>query len=268
MPPHGVAEQRGRLDFRALGCPDARPVDDERERKPRERRRHRHARRRLRVLHLEPLRRDRSCAPARPVLPRHTLLVADAPAAQRRNAGATCRDGCRSVQWRVRAARAPGERACGLPPRGAPPPVCRPGHAGGHRDRELRRGSRVLLGGDAARRRLRRSVRGQGRPCCEAGRAQRGGPRCAPDVQVQAPLLRPRHPHRLQRSAPLRRSAGHVRDRRATARALEDMHRGDTGDRRARGDPALPVRTAGRALDAGGATGGVEGADAGRVRRP
>ena len=59
---------------------DARAVDDEREREPRRGRRHRHARRGLGVLHLEPLGRDRSRPPARPVLPRHALPLRAAPA--------------------------------------------------------------------------------------------------------------------------------------------------------------------------------------------
>ena len=102
----------------------------------------------------------------------------------------------------------------------------------------------------------------------EAGRAQRRGRGWTADLQVQAPLVRPRHAHRLQRPAALRRAARHVRDGRATSRPLVDLHRGDAGDRRSRGDAALPVRTARRAVDARRTTGGVEGADAGGVRRP
>ena len=60
-----------------------------------------------------------------------------------------------------------------LAPRGVPPPLHRAGDARGPRDRELRRGSRVLLGRARGRRRLRRPLRGQGGPGPQAGQARR-----------------------------------------------------------------------------------------------
>ena len=62
-----------------------------------------------------------------------------------------------------------------------------------------------------------------------------------------------RDAHRVQRTAAHQRVARDVRDRRAAARALVGVHRGDAGDRRPGGDAALPVRPARRAFDARGA---------------
>ena len=229
------------------------------------RRRHRDARRGLGVLHLEPLRRDRS-RPTRRACSSATRASSPSCGCTLNGiaARAARRDRARSVQRRVRAARPSVEGPRRLAPRAVPAPLRRPRHARRPRDRELRRGSRVLLDRAAGRRRLRRPVRGQGRPRPQAGPARRRERRArALTFTLQAPLVRARDPRRLQRRRRASTATTCVYETVVPPRGqLVGVHRGDAGDRRPRGHAALPVRPAGRALDARRAARGVAGAHA------
>ena len=185
-----------------------RAVDDEREREHRRRRRHRHARRGLGVLHLEPRRarsipdhphglffRDtRFLSELRLRAQRHVARAARGHHAPIRSAACSC---CAAIP-------APGRADSHLVL--VPPPLRRPRHARRHRDRELRRGGRVLLGRVAARRRLRRPVRGEGGPGPEArasSPSRRAGARIT--FTYQRGAFTPGDARRLQRAAAHRR---------------------------------------------------------------
>ena len=116
----------------------------------------------------------------------------------------------------------------------------------------------------ADRRRLRRPVRGQGGPGPQAGQARRARPRDrALTFTYKRQLVQPRHARRLHRRA-AHLTATHVqyeivvppRGRWSTCMQVTPVI-GDAG-----GHAALPVRAAGRALDAGRPARGVDAAPA------
>ena len=141
--------------------------------------------------------------------------------AQRDRARAARRDHAPIRSARVFVLRGhPVARPRRLAPRAVPAALHRARDARRPRDRELRRGSRVLLGRDRGRRRLRRPVRGQGRPGPQAGQARRAQRRHgAHHVHLRAQLVRARDARRLHRRAAHLRLARALRGDRAAARA-------------------------------------------------
>ena len=235
-------------------------MDDERERDRRGRRRHRHPRRGLFVLHLEPLGRDRSRPSARLVLPRHAVRLRAAAHAQRHAARTARRDDHRPVQCGVRAA---GPSVAVAPTRiswwsGAATSAA--ACAKTSRSRTSARRPRSARS-SSDRRRLRRPVRGQGRPRPQAGQARlaTGNGRITFTYE-RSTFTRATH---VDFTGEPRISGSHVHYEVIVPPRgeLDGVHAGHARDRRARDHAAPPVRPTGRALDAGRPARGVGGAD-------
>ena len=212
-------------------------------------------------------------SPAGPVLPRHALPLRAAAAAERACARAARRDHARSVQRACSCCAATRRRATPTRTSWCSAPLRRARHARRHRDRELRRGSRVLLGrarwsaptSPTCSRSRRAGSRSRASSTCDAT----GTPH---HVHVQARRVRPRR--RTSTSPATPRIAGNARRRTRSIvpprGELVGVHPGHAGDRRPGDHAPLPVRPAGRAVDAGRAARGVAAPPAGghERRRP
>ena len=243
-------------------------VDLDGERVAEWRRRCRHAGRGPGLLDLAALGRHGARLPARPVLPRHAVPLGAAPPGERAVARAAGRDDLDpfSAAFVLRDQPRPGLADSAAD--GVPQPLRRPRHARRRHRAQLRPRTRVLRARVLGGRRLRRPLRGEGGSGREDGRPDRPRWRTPHHLDVPAGCVLPRCAPRLLRAADVVADPRVVRDRRPAGRRVVDVPPAHAGRRRRGGHPALPLRSPGRAVDAGGAPRGVAAQPAGDHARP